>query len=240
MRVLFVLSLIIFPLIIFSQEATNTSQLYRFLRNDAVIFDFSNRSQYSLVKKYFNFSSDKETLSEDIALNEALIKNVDFNLLSMNNELGMVHYIDTIFFKDGINFDDGNFLIKNIFNKNLSYVFNINKYGFYLNSIIIRDFYSSDLIIPISISIRLNCIIIKSRFRLNLNKDNYDVFSERFPYNDPNFSNDIKTSDYKPVISFNQNFAYHQLNTISKILESRELFKKLIIDGMNDIIKSKT
>lgn len=240
MKQFFVIILVIFPLIIFSQETTNTSQLYRFLRNDAVIFDFSNRSQYSLVKKYFNFSSDKETKSEDIAFNEELVKNVNFNILSMKNELGMVHYTDTIFFKDGVNFDDGNFLIKNIFNKNLSYLFNINKYGFYLNSIIVREYYSSDLIIPISISVRLNCIIIQSRFRLNITKDNFDVFSESFPYNDPNFSNDVVTSDYQPVITFSQSLAYHQLNTISKILESRNLFKKLIIEGMEDIIKSKS
>ena len=113
MRYFFILFFLSLGSVLFGQEK-NVTQILRYNRNEGIIFDFSNDNKYFLLNKYFGYSYDKKTITEDDEINENIIKKIDYNILSKNNELGIVNYADTIKINPKLNFKDINFAIKNI------------------------------------------------------------------------------------------------------------------------------
>ena len=124
MRYFFILFFLSLGNVLFGQEK-NVIQILRYNRNEGIIFDFSNDNKYFLLNKYFGYSYDKKTITEDDEINENIIKKIDYNILSKNNELGIVNYSDTIKINPKLNFEDINFAIKNILIKNSSYKYKL-------------------------------------------------------------------------------------------------------------------
>lgn len=241
MKYIFILMFLLFGSLLFSQEK-NTLQILRYNRNEGLIFDFSNDNKYFLLNKYFGYSYDKTSIAEDNEINQNIIRNIDFNMLSKNNELGIVNYADTIKINPKLNFKDINFAIKNILIKNSSYKFKESKYGYYLITLIIRQNFYSDNRYTISLSIRPNEIIINANFKLGLDDfDLYDFDTEKQPYNTPFFSYDIDTYNNSsiPERKFRPNKAFHQLYTFASILEVRKRLKDIIVVHLNDILETK-
>jgi len=221
----------------FAQQkgSSESEQLFNYEKKDAIIFDFSNYNKYSLVSKYFNYSFKEARAEEDDAINEKIIKSFDFDILNKYKERGIVYFEDTFYYPPSLNFEDGSFAIKTLFSKNINYTFNYNKYGFYLFNFILRSSYSSDLLSPISVKIRNDCIILKSRFNLYLYKSNLFLISnDKKAYNDPTFAfrGDVG-------LVFRPSLAYYQLNKYAQIFEMRSMFKDQILGIYQDIIKIK-
>ena len=226
-----------------SQEKSQSNDiLYRFERNDAIIFDYSNYDEYRLLNKHFGYEYKLPTAYEDDEFNKVLYKKINFNVLSKNNEEGIVYFEDTISFPSNFTFEDGNFLVKNFISKNIGGDYNYNKYGFYFLTFTIRNFFTSDILMPVSIKVRNNYLIIKSRFSLYLYKSNLFLFdSDIKPYNDPFFAyrgNVENTND--PNIQFRPNLAYEQLYKYSLILETRTRYKDYFKNFITDLKKIKT
>jgi hypothetical protein len=220
-----------------AQQKSNTEndQLFNYEKKDAIIFDFSNYNEYNLVSKYFNYSFQAARAEEDDEINERIIKSFDFDILSKNKEKGVVYFEDTFYYPPSLNFEDGSFAIKTLFSKNINYTFNYNKYGFYLFNFIIRSYTSSDILIPISVKVRNNCIILKSRFNLYLYKSSLFLISnDKKPYNDPTFAFRGEVG-----LIFRPTLAYNQLNRYAQIFEMRSMFKDQILGIFQDIIKIK-
>ena len=226
-----------FCLTSFAQQKTNSEndQLFNYEKKDAIIFDFSNYNEYSLVSKYFNYSFRAVRAEEDDEINEKIIKSFNFDILSKNKEKGIVYFEDTFYYPSSLNFEDGSFAIKTLFSKNINYTFNYNKYGFYLFSFILRSNSSSDMLIPVSVKVRNNCIILKSRFNLYLYKSSLFVISnDKKAYNDPTFAFRGESD-----LIFRPTLAYNQLNKYAQIFEMRSMFKNQIIGTFQDIIRIK-
>ena len=241
MKYIFILMFLLFGSLLFAQEK-NTLQILRYNRNEGIIFDFTNDNKYFLLNKYFGYSYDKTSITEDNDFNENIIKTFDYNMLSKNNELGIVNYADTIKITPKLNYKDINFAIKNILIKNSSYKFKESKYGYYLITLIIRQSFYSDNRYTISLSIRPNEIIINANFKLGLDDfDLYDFDTEKQPYNTPLFSydTDIYFSGTIAERKFRPKKAFHQLYTFASILEVRKRLKDIIEVHLNDILEIK-
>jgi hypothetical protein len=226
-----------------SQDKSQSNDIiYRFERNDAIIFDYSNYDEYRLLNKHFDYEYKLPTTYEDDEFNRILYKSINFNVLSKNKEEGIVYFEDTISFPSNFTFEDGNFLVKNLISKNIGGDYNYNKYGLYFLTFTIRNSFTSDILMPVSIKVRNNYLIIKSRFSLYLYKFNLLPFDyEIKPYNDPFFAyrgNIDNAND--PNIRFRPNLAYEQLNKYSLILETRTRYKDYFKNFIIDLKKIKT
>ena len=89
-----------FCLTSFAQQKTNSEndQLFNYEKKDAIIFDFSNYNEYSLVSKYFNYSFRAVRAEEDDEINEKIIKSFNFDILSKNKQKGIVYFEDTFYY----------------------------------------------------------------------------------------------------------------------------------------------
>jgi hypothetical protein len=241
MRYIFILIFLSLGSVLFGQEK-NVTQILRYNRNEGIIFDFSNDNKYFLLNKYFGYSFNKISTNEDNEFNENLIKNFNYNLLSKNNELGIVNYTDTIKINPKLNFEDINFAIKNILIKNSSYKYKESKYGYYLITLIIRQNFYSDNRYTISLSIRPNEIIINANFKLGLyDFDILDFDTEMQPYNAPLYSYDKEMYYSGRIVErkFRPTKAFHQLYTFASISEVRKRVKDIIELHLNDILQTK-
>jgi hypothetical protein len=226
-----------------SQEKSQSNDiLYRFERNDAIIFDYSNYDEYRLLNKHFGYEYKLPTAYDDDEFNKVLYKKINFNVLSKNNEEGIVYFEDTVSFPSNFTFEDGNFLVKNFISKNIGGDYNYNKYGLYFLTFTIRNFFTSDILMPVSIKVRNNYLIIKSRFSLYLYKSNFFLFdSDIKPYNDPFFFFFFNVDNANdPNIQFRPNLAYEQLYKYSLILETRTRYKDYFKNFIIDLKKIKT
>ena len=91
------------------------------------------------------------------------------------------------------------------------------------------------MLIPVSVKVRNNCIILKSRFNLYLYKSSLFVISnDKKAYNDPTFAFRGESD-----LIFRPTLAYNQLNKYAQIFEMRSMFKNQIIGTFQDIIRIK-
>jgi hypothetical protein len=166
---------------------------------------FYNPSEYNnLLSSTFNIENKK-------TLNRELYEKVDLNILSKNQKLGELNFIDTLFYPENITFEDANDIISQSLSNTYLTDFNVNDYGLYYFDVRFNISYFYTQVFNYKIELKKDKLFLSCNQNLNFYTYEHQSYDNSENENDFYNSYKIGISPNDSNQRFRKEKAYKQL-----------------------------
>jgi len=166
---------------------------------------FYNPSEYNnLLSSTFNIENKK-------TLNRELYEKADLNILSKNQKLGVLYFIDTLFYPENIKFEDANDIICQALSNTYLTDYDINEYGLYYFDVRFNISYFYTQVFNYKIELKKDKLYLSCNQNLNFYTYEHQAFDNSENDNDFYNSSEIGIFPNGSNQRFRKEKAYKQL-----------------------------